>query len=332
MKQCIKILKNQKLRRAKTGASELAFSFLVAVALVFGLISCEKDLTLQLPEGEEKLVVEGHIEQGAPPVVVLTRSVPIFAPIDLTKLNEAFVHDAKITVSTSGQSVTLQEFSSAQLPPQIVQQIEDQYGISLGGSSGFELYFYSTTQMLGEVGKIYDLQIEHEGKLLTAKTSIPQLNPIDSLWTEPHPNPANDSLVTLWYLYKDPDTLGNTVRYFTSRNHEPFYPGYFSSVFTDELVNGSKNIKFPLSRGQARQNTEDINFDVYGYFWKGDTVRIRWCAIDNAHYRFWYTLEADRGSSGSPISSPVKIKSNINGGLGIWGGYGVSNHSIIIAN
>ncbi|MDQ3291582.1 MAG: DUF4249 family protein, partial [Bacteroidota bacterium] len=155
---------------------------------------------------------------------------------------------------------------------------------------------------------------------------IPNLTPVDSLWFIPHPNPKNDSLVTLWYRYQDPDTLGNNVRFFTSRNREPFYPGYQTSVLTDEFVNG-RIIDFPLDRGHPK--SEKVDLETYSYFKRGDTVRLKWSAIDYQHYQFWFTMEADRASNGNPFGFPTTVRSNINGGLGIWGGYGVSRHTVI---
>jgi hypothetical protein len=50
--------------------------------------------------------------------------------------------------------------------------------------------------------------------------------------------------------------------------------------------------------------------------------------VDYPHYQFWFTLEADRASNGNPFGFPTTIRSNINGGLGIWGGYAVSHHTV----
>ena len=291
----------------------------------------EENLTLEIPEGEAKLIVEGHIEQGTPPLVVLTNSVPVFANVSSETLENAFVHDAQVTVSSGGQVYTLREIPSVSFSDELKELVGMQFGVSkslLNGSSGFPFYVYTTDELKGEVGKSYALRISHQGKVLTASTTIPHLNPIDSLWTLPHPEPAEDSLRILMYKYSDPDTLGNSVRYFTKRNQEPFYPGLLGSVFNDELINGG-TITFPLDRGEPRGQAK-VDQELYGYFGKGDTVTVRWAAIDLPHFRFWSTLESEQNSNGSPIGSPNTTRSNINGGLGIWGGYGVTYHRIII--
>ncbi|WP_299757103.1 DUF4249 domain-containing protein [uncultured Pontibacter sp.] len=309
----------------------LKYKLILALISALLLLGCEEDITIAIPEGDEQLVVEGHIEQQAPPIVILTRTVPVFSDISAEVLEQSFVHDAEVTVTVNNQSYTLKETSSTAFTEDLKQVISMQFGLSpgvLNSASGFSFYVYTTDELLGEVGKTYNLKVSHQGKTLTSSTTIPHLNPIDSLWTIPHPNPEEDSLRQLYYRYNDPDTLGNYIRYFTKRNQEPFYPGLLASVFTDEFVNGA-TIDYPLDRGEPKGQPE-VNEDLYGYFGKGDTVTVRWAAIDRPHYSFWFTLENEQLNNGSPISSPNITQSNITGGLGIWGGYAVTYHTIII--
>ncbi|WP_347159228.1 DUF4249 domain-containing protein [Pontibacter chitinilyticus] len=306
------------------------FFFKVWPLLLLLLVGCEQNLTLDLPEGEEQLVVEGHIEQDAPPILILTRTVPVFSAISPEQLAKSFVHDAQVTVTSQGQDYVLQEVPSTQFSAELKRIVSEQLGIpqQLLGSSSFIYYVYTSDVLKGELGGFYKLRISQGGHVLTSSTTIPQLNPLDSLWTVPHPYPKQDSLVTLFYRYTDPDTLGNSIRYFTRRNQEPFYPGYFSSVFNDELVNGS-SISFPLDRGEPK-GQQEVDRELYSYFGKGDTITIRWAAIDLAHYRFWSTLEAEQNNNGSPVGSPNTVQSNIQGGFGIWGGYAVSYYRFIV--
>ena len=302
------------------------------ILLIFLLLSgCEQDLTIDLPAGNERLVVEGHIEQGAPPVVVLTRSVPVFSEFSLESLEKSFVHGAQVTVSAQGKTYVLQEVPSTAFSDELREVVSVQLGLAksqLSGNGGFLFYIYTSDELVGELGQSYRLRINHEEQTLSAVTTIPQLNPLDSLWLVPHLDPKQDSLKTLYYRYIDPDTLGNSIRYFTKRNSEPFYPGLFTSVFNDELVNG-RTISFPLDRGEPK-GQQEIDVDLYSYFGVGDTITVRWAAVDLPHYRFWYTLENEQNSNGSPIGTPNITQSNITGGLGVWGGYGVTYHSIIV--
>ncbi|PSR57070.1 DUF4249 domain-containing protein [Adhaeribacter arboris] len=305
------------------------FVYTILLVSFFGAFSsCEEDINLDIATGEEKLVVQGHIEQDAPPFVVLTRSLAVLSNTQSSSFTGSFVHGATVTVSTNSQSSTLQEKRLVDLSLDQKQLVNEFFGINLSSSPNLatEFYVYTSPDLKGALGQNYRLSITANGKVLTAATTIPHLTPVDSLWFMPHPNSKNDSLVTLWYRYQDPDTLGNNVRFFTSRNGEPFYPGYQASVLTDEFVNG-RIIDFPLERGYPKSAKVDL--ESSGYFERGDTVQLKWAAIDYQHYQFWFTMEADRASNGNPFGFPTTVRSNINGGLGIWGGYGVSRHLVI---
>lgn len=303
--------------------------FLLLVSFSGLLWSCEEDIAIEIPTGEAELVVQGHIEPEAPPFVILTRSLPVFAGTSVNEFAGSFVHEARVSVTVNGREYVLQEILLNNLSPEDQQIISEQFGIPVPlslNSPTATIPVYTTADLKGKPGESYALQITAENQTLTAATSIPTSTPVDSLWFMPHPDVNNDSLVTLWYRYRDPDTLGNNVRYFTSRNGEPFYPGYQASVFTDEFVNG-RSIDFPLERGYPKSAKVDL--ETYSYFKRGDTVQLKWAAVDYQHYQFWFTLEADRASNGNPFGFPTTVRSNIKNGLGIWGGYGVSRHTVV---
>ena len=270
------------------------------------LTACEKDITIETGSGEAQFVVEGYIESGLPPYLLLTRTTEYYSTFYLDSLSEIFVHDAVITVSDGTQTIQLTEFNI------------DTLGTSISAYVGFG--------MIGEVGKTYTLNIETEGKLLTAITTIPQPLPLDSIWYQTGADQDNDTLVELICRFSDPQELGQYIRYFTSVNNERYLPG-FNSVFEDVLINGN-TFDFPLDRGVDRNDT--AAFDNYGLFRKGDTISVKWAAIDKAHFDFWRTVEFELGGQGSPFATPVIIQSNINGGQGIWGGYSSTFKSLIV--
>ncbi len=126
------------------------------------------------------------------------------------------------------------------------------------------------------------------------------------------------------YIDDDPN-LTSYFRYMTAHNDEPFIPG-LGSVVDDRLFNGDA-FTFPLARGQRA--FDEFDPDTFGYFWRGDSLQVKWMSLDEAHYNFWSTVEFDTGSQG-PFSSYVRIESNVEGGLGIWGGINASYHSLTI--
>jgi len=301
----------------------IVFIELLTILLLAG---CEKDITLDLPVPQQMIVVEGHIENGSFPYVILTRNQAYFSKIDPSALSGMFVHNAQVTVSSGNQTETLQEICLSSLPAYLKPLVYQWLGITEEQATGQDYCAYVSFAMTGQTGRTYRLDIQVGDTVLAAHTSIPNVAPVDSIWTEPDPV-YGDSLVWLWVKYSEPDTLGNFYRYFTRVNSEPFYPGYFGSVWDDQFTNGQQ-YAFSLAKGEPR--TAEIDFDTYGLFHKGDTVVLKLASIDHDHYQFWRTLEDQRNHSG-PFSSPVYISDNIEGGLGIWGGYGVTLDTIIIA-
>lgn len=293
--------------------------------------SCEKDIDIKLKNGGDMIVVEGHIEPGLPPYVLLTKSQPFFSTTDQNVINSLFIKNAHVTVSNGAQTVTLQELSSDSLPQFVIDTLSDRLGVALASRTnpnGLKIIVYTSLEMIGQVGGVYDLKINAFGQDLTATTTIPNPTPLDSLWTIPHP--SIDSLVTLNVRYSDPPGVKNYVRYFTSVDRNMFYPPLFNSVLDDRnLINvDGKTFDFAIERGSNRYDPD--RFKNFTYFAKGDSIAVRWCAIDKTHFDFWSTAEFDRNSGGNPFSNPTKIKTNIKGGLGIWGGYSPTYHFLVV--
>jgi len=309
------------------------YLYIGIIALLAGFTACEKEITVDLPQPKPQIVVEGYIENDQPPYVFLTRNSPFFGGIDLNNLGAYFVRGASITVSTDDGQVELVEYAAAllnTLPEEEKKMIADMFGITLDSNFNLpDISVYSVplgSTFTGMIGKHYDLRIEVEGKVLTATTSIPGPVNFDSLWVEPHPNPKYDTLVQLKGKIRDPDTLGNFYRYFTKKNSGTYVTG-FQTVFDDALINGTE---FPIQipYGIERTGTsEDIDFNTFGYWNKTDTCYVKLSTIDRVHYNFWRTLENERSNQGSPFGSFTKIRSNITGGIGVWGGY-ASSYSV----
>src|SRR5205085_5393323 len=265
-------------------------------------------------ESSPKLVVEATIENGAAPIVILSRSLNYFSTIDPNVLQSSFLHNADVYVSNGIVTHKLKEYNVA-LP------------------NGYTGYYYTNdpfspaTSFIGNFNTLYSLRILAEGKEYTATTKIPFANRrIDSLFWKPAPLNNTANKVEVMVKAYDPPGFGDYVRYFTKRNTEPFYPG-LNSVYDDQVIDGSE-YEVQVERGINR------NIDLpedYSFFDKGDTVTLKVSNIDKATFDFWRTMEYSYLSVGNPFSSPTKVIGNIsNGALGYFGGYAVQYASIII--
>jgi hypothetical protein len=281
---------------------------------LMSLTSCEKAVDFELEESADKLVVEATIENGAVPVVVLSKSLNYFSKISPELLAQSFVHGAQIDVSNATKTVRLKE-----------------YATPLGG--GYNLYYYSTdtanpaTALEGELNTAYSLKIVSEGKEYQAQTTIPNITKrIDSLWWKPMPRDSVDGKVVVMIKATDRPGFGDYVRYWTQRNREPLLPG-FQSVFDDLIIDGT-TYELEVEPGIDRNEGWD---DDERAFRRGDTVVFKMSNIDKVTYDFWRTMEYNYSSVGNPFSTPIKVLGNINNGaLGYFGGYASQYRRIII--
>jgi Domain of unknown function (DUF4249) len=283
------------------------------IILVIFFSGCEKNVDLNLKAAEPLLVVDGQIESGNAPVIVLTKSLGYFSKISPEILANSFVRNADVYVSNGTKTHKLKEYAIPLTP-------------------GYTAYFYSNdflnpaTAFVGTSNTNYTLRIVAEGKEYTASTKI--LNnafSLDSIWTKPAPT-AVDTTRRLFYIKTtDPPGLGNSGRYFTKKNSEPFLAGE-NSVFDDQIVDGTtlSSIVPPGIDRNDRKTGEDILFK------KGDTITMKYCNIDRATYNFWNTWEFAFQSIGNPFAQPNKVLGNIsNGALGAFCGYSVQLKTVI---
>ncbi|MDD4575797.1 MAG: hypothetical protein PHI36_05160, partial [Bacteroidales bacterium] len=87
----------------------LAFSIL-GFFILFLLSSCEKEIQVELPPYERKIVVEGWIDYDEYPIVFLTRSSDYFAQYNEAALMEMIIQDALVTVTNHHGDVDTLQF------------------------------------------------------------------------------------------------------------------------------------------------------------------------------------------------------------------------------
>ena len=313
----------------KFSSNCIAVLVIVVLSFCFG---CEKDITLDLPVAEEKIIVEGHIEPGLAPYVILTHNLPYFTSTDVNDLEQLFVHDAIITVSDGVGTYEMIEYCIDNMPDSLFVLASFYLGVDISDLQDFNFCVYTLeldsagglSSLFGTLGRTYELTVEVDNQTLSATTTLPWPVPLDTMWFEERP--ANDSLGQLWVRLTDPPAIGNYYRAFTQRlQKDEYFVPVKESVIQDKLINGT-TVDLLFERGTIT-GQPDNNL---GLFERGDTVVVKWCSIDYDHFQFWKTAQIEFDNVGNPIATSTQIASNINGGLGIWGGYGAILDTIII--
>ena len=136
--------------------------YTILLAMTAMLVACDANYTT---EAKSELVVEGWIDEGGYPVVILTKSLTISDKYQQAdSLSQYLIRWAKVSVSDGERTVVLTgKFDSRYFPP----------------------YVYTTGNMRGEAGKTYTLDVEYRDFHATATTTIPETHRIENLTVKP---------------------------------------------------------------------------------------------------------------------------------------------------
>lgn len=324
----------------------------VVVALILLLVGCEKDITVDLPQAETKIVVQGSIEPGQPPIVILTYSSGYFDPADANALSNSYVRDAQVKMIRGNDTIALEMYCTDDLSPVELLVASEFLGLPPETVLALNICLYtvslsnSNPNALGVAGETYTLLVDKDQHHLKAVTKLNFPIPLDSIWFASPSGNAQDSLGFIYGSLSDPDTLGNAYRWSSKRINR--YPQWITSdtylrgqqkdlvftnplpsVYDDEFFNGL-SFEFAYYRGRIPFSDKfDDRQEERGFFKRGDTVVVKGSSIDMNVFKFFKSYEDQLANQGSPFATPNNAKSNVEGGLGVWAGYGAYYDTLI---
>ena len=307
----------------KTFKRSFSFCFRPDILLFAGLIfmsGCEKPITVELPDQRPFLVVEGRIEPGAPPFVLLSQSQDYFAPVDASSLGSLYSGGAEVNLDVDGQVYPLVELCTADLGPEELAAAAELLGFSEEVLLLSNICAYTSFPVVGEVGSTYAIEAVLGEDTARAVSKLNPPVPLDSLWFE---IPGNtDSLGILHATFEDPDSLGNAYRWSAQRLGKDLGFLYLTvSTVEDAFFNGLA-FEFTAFRPVTGADfEEDANPDEIGFYKTGDTVVVRWDHIDRGVYEAITSMEEQVQAQGSPFANPADVATNVEGGLGLWAAY-----------
>lgn len=273
-----------------------------ALMLSLSLPSCDQDMAA---EADPMLVVEGWIDDGGFPIVMLSETVPISSRYqDISSLGQYMIRWGKVTVDNGEREIVLTGRSAADfLPP----------------------YVYTTGEMRGEVGKVYTVRVEYGDYEAVARTTILPATPIDSFAVQP--SAAGDSTYILMAYFQASSDEHVHYKVFTNVNTPT---GMFltpqQSLLNGRLADG--RTEMPIYRSVAVDDTIRTP-----YFFRNDTVGIKFTTVDDAAYHCWDQFCQSIHFSRSPFfPSTFNIPGNVEGAFGTWFGYGARYYYIAIAD
>jgi len=306
---------------------------------------CQQKIEVELPTDEPVFVVEGTIFQGEAPLVFVGESQGYFDPVDANSVGQAFLPGAVVTISDGTTAAELEELCTSNLPPELLETAAEILGFPDTVLAELDLCVYTSFDPAwrGMAGTTYALDVVIEETNMQASTTIVPAVPIDSAWFQ---SPGTiDSLGLMYAQFTDPDTLGNAYRWFAKRiNLRPEWDPLAGQVkddsfiaplgsVTDDAFFNGLSFEFSAFRGATANSTAwDDQFATSseaGYFKSGDTVVVRMCSIDQSVFQAIRSYETLILSQGSPFAPPSLMMTNVDGGIGLWAGYGVWQDTVI---
>ena len=326
-------------------------NLLFLICLIF--LSCQEEITLDLPQAESKLVVEGAIEPGFPPYVILTKNQGYFTSIDVNTYNNLFVTDASVSIIRDDGKKHELTLITESLINQIATGLDTTINIPPNRIYvDLEELFNPTNFSVAE--RSYFLEITWNDEIITAETTIPQPTPLDCLWVEKSETADKDWKYDIRAVYSDNGNIQNNILIRSKRiehwkrdsidgqiKNENDPQLILVDAGPDVLLNGeSFETYFPRPKPSGGFPSGAYNADHWkifdnngiedSVFLPHDIVLIKFCQIDEPALRFWRGVVRQFTAGGNPFSEPINLPSNINGGLGGFTGYGAAYYKVPI--
>ena len=253
----------------------------------------------------QMMVVEGWIESGAAPVVMVSSTLtPSAEKQSFSSLSDHIERWARVAVSDGTREVVLTgKPSPNHFPP----------------------YIYTTGRMFGEPGKTYTLTVDTDDFHCSASTVIPAPVPLESL--EPVPFGDTEGGWILKAVWKDNPAEKNAYKFFLlTEGVDSLYGSSRLNFLDDDVIAGDTAealLTPPRNVHRAKGNSD--------CFFSGQSVKVKFCSLDPACSSIMQDLDESLTQSGAPILvSNKNIQGNVSGALGYFVGFGRSIYTVRI--
>ena len=261
----------------------------------------------EFQKSREEIVVEGWIESGASPIVLLTKSFVVELEKNVDEETSIVLPWGKVTVSDGTESVILTgDYDERYFPP----------------------YIYSTSKIKGVPGRTYYLTVEYGNRILTAQTTIPEVDSLEAITVAPCDEA--DGMYQITAYYDDNPATKDYYQFLTRifNSETRYYPAFLGLQDDARLDLHNRQVVHPGIHSLT--NSED---KYHPYYHADDSVQIKFAKIDETTYNIQKAYSEMVALSSNPIfSSDVSMPTNINGGLGFWCGYAVTRYNVIIGD
>jgi len=254
-------------------------------------------------EPTRKLVVEGWIESGEHPVVILT--VP-YRPGSDNSVEELLARPANVKLSDGETTWQLTGmYNPGYFPP----------------------YVYTNFEMRGEVGKSYTLTILYDGLRASAQTEILPSPVIDDIKIVPDAKKEDLSEVEILTTPTAECSGDEYLMAFVkiAAGGKRILPCYMG---TYRIECGGASQAITVKRPKHKLDT----IQYYSNFKKGEEIEVHLCRLTRDSYEFWIDFQnAISVGNSNIITGSYSLRTNMTGdATGYFFGYGSDSRTIII--
>ncbi|OFY65830.1 MAG: hypothetical protein A3H98_13530 [Bacteroidetes bacterium RIFCSPLOWO2_02_FULL_36_8] len=303
--------------------------FLLFIIVIITFNGCQQIVEMDLGSYDSKLVVNGILKPDTFPRIYLSEST-FFYDIDDYRNRFHFITNAVVTLKRNDTKIFLKS-DSAYEPLN-----KNRYNMNSGFGDEYKpdtvlVYFYTDT-IRPKPGDYFELEITSGNRRVTSAVTVPFPVEIDSVkfaYSERPKDPYNEGFQTEVYA----------ETYFKETiNKDEYYRLKLTGWYKEPSYidpSDSNLLTFSHSTDVTAGNIlGDINKVINGYLECGfyyenasknkKHVRISIERLTEETGRYLESLVLQREHEDSPFTEPVMVKSNIEGGLGVFGAYSAS--------
>jgi Domain of unknown function (DUF4249) len=293
--------------------------------------SCVRNIEIDI-EGDNKVVVYGMLEAGKEPRIYLYRSIPFELDVSVPPLS--FINDAQVFLINNDERILL---SPQQGYEKTIFRGLYQPGIDQQDSV---LVTYYSTDISVKSGETYQLEVNYDGEQITSSTQVPEVIEWKSAIIEKDTsvNDEGETIIRdlLVLTFDDPPGKENYYKYTVDYQQEVVIQGdsgpetvrvnysFLRNRFISDEGNDGRTFRIRFIVDD-KVNT----FQNPDYVFQLQTTLINYDPFFINFNRSLIQQGGDEESLLNPFREPVIIKSNINGGLGIFSSLAQSEVTIV---
>ena len=261
----------------------------------------------EFQKSREEIVVEGWIESGASPIVLLTKSFVVELEKNVDEETSIVLPWGKVTVSDGTESVILTgDYDERYFPP----------------------YIYSTSKIKGVPGRTYYLTVEYGNRILTAQTTIPEVDSLEAITVTPCDDA--DGMYQITAYYDDNPATKDYYQFLTRifNSETRYYPAFLGLQDDAWLDLHNRQVVHPGIHSLTKSEDK-----YHPYYHADDSVQIKFAKIDETTYNIQKAYSEMVALSSNPIfSSDVSMPHQKPNPPLILVGYAVTRYNVIIGD